>query len=125
MLIRVDYPGLLDLPILTRYQYIAIVGEKVSCVFLINHYLSLDNVLYKITVFILSTDIERKLLRAQIVKNKQQLRNHLIEIKSNYPFKTVIVYLVWLITLPKIWFHAIQDNQAHSLYRGGKNANGI
>ncbi|WP_133060696.1 hypothetical protein, partial [Klebsiella pneumoniae] len=42
MLIRVDYSGLLDLPIFTRYQYIAIVGEKVSCVFLINHYLSLN-----------------------------------------------------------------------------------
>ncbi|PAW14048.1 hypothetical protein CKJ89_26950 [Klebsiella pneumoniae] len=42
MLIRVDYSGLIDLPILTRYQYIAIVGEKVSCVFLINHYLSLN-----------------------------------------------------------------------------------
>ncbi|MDD1050848.1 MULTISPECIES: hypothetical protein [Klebsiella pneumoniae complex] len=42
MLIRVDYSGLPDLPIFTRYQYIAIVGEKVSCVFLINHYLSLN-----------------------------------------------------------------------------------
>ncbi|ART02354.1 hypothetical protein B8O09_25980 [Klebsiella pneumoniae] len=42
MLIRVDCSGLLDLPIFTRYQYIAIVGEKVSCVFLINHYLSLN-----------------------------------------------------------------------------------
>lgn len=42
MLIRVDYSGLLDLPIFTRYQYMAIVGEKVSCVFLINHYLSLN-----------------------------------------------------------------------------------
>ncbi|SVM18031.1 Uncharacterised protein [Klebsiella pneumoniae] len=71
MLIRVDYSGLIDLPILTRYQYIAIVGEKVSCVFLFNHNLSLNKILYKITVFILPTDGERKSLRAQIVKYQQ------------------------------------------------------
>jgi len=71
MLIIVNYSDLLDLPIFTRYQYIAIVGEKVSCVFLINHYLSLNKVLYKITVFILPTDSERNYLRAQIVKNQQ------------------------------------------------------
>ncbi|WP_258569912.1 hypothetical protein [Klebsiella michiganensis] len=38
-----DDSRLLNLAIFTRYQYITIVGEKVSCVFLINHYLSLDN----------------------------------------------------------------------------------
>ncbi|EOI1266088.1 hypothetical protein ORL47_05485 [Klebsiella oxytoca] len=38
-----DNSGLLNLPIFARYQYITIVGEKVSCVFLINHYLSLNN----------------------------------------------------------------------------------
>jgi len=71
MLIRVDYSGLLDLPIFTRYQYIAIVGEKVSCVFLIKHYLSLNKILYIFTVYILPTDSERKSLRALIVKNQQ------------------------------------------------------
>ncbi|AML34562.1 MULTISPECIES: hypothetical protein [Klebsiella] len=38
-----DDSRLFNLPIFARYQYITIVGEKVSCVFLINHYLSLDN----------------------------------------------------------------------------------
>ncbi|MGH4766643.1 hypothetical protein [Klebsiella pneumoniae] len=37
-----DNSGLLNLAIFARYQYITIVGEKVSCVFLINHYLSLN-----------------------------------------------------------------------------------
>jgi len=86
MLIRVDYSGLLDLPIFTRYEYITIVGEKVSGVFLINHYLSLKTVLYKITVFILLTARVRKFFRARIVKVNYEKSKYPIEYKRKPPF---------------------------------------
>jgi hypothetical protein len=58
-----------------------------------------QTILYKITVYILPTDSERKFLRALIVKNQQIPLKISDELKRKPPFLAVLFYLVWLFAM--------------------------
>ncbi len=70
MLVCVDLSCLLDFAVFTCDQHGTIIGEKDSCIVLINHNSQPPMVLYKYTAFIHPFLTNRKHLRAQNVKKQ-------------------------------------------------------